>query len=329
MAALEYRPLTTGELADRMFQLYRRHFPQLFLLGCLIRSIPLVIGLAMTAVPVPSDFWELVRHPEWVAPILALALATLLSYFVCITLGQAALVRLVSDLYLGREATILEAMASVKGRIVASLWTESIKTVVLAAAFLPSALPFLAGAAWFSWTNFGIWMAIVMLTLVLFAPFLVLFVRWLISMPAVMLDGLSGVEALRRSARLTRFDPGKGFWYWGETRLSLFLLPVVVVQWLTALISAIPVLLVQLPAMASGQMKAGGFNVPPGVLMLTHLLDFVGQSLVFPLFTILGVLFYYDVRARREGLDVEWLAAKLRDSISDSPSMPAASHARS
>jgi hypothetical protein len=54
-------------------------------------------------------------------------------------------------------------------------------------------------------------------------------------------------------------------------------------------------------------------NAPPdATMMASTVLAFLAESLILPLYPIATTLFYYDVRIRREGFDLEFMAENLR-----------------
>jgi membrane-anchored glycerophosphoryl diester phosphodiesterase (GDPDase) len=152
-----------------------------------------------------------------------------------------------------------------------------------------------------------------MLLLVLsLAPVLVVFMRLMVTVPALALEGNSGWKAIRRSAELVRYDPGLGLLYWGEMRLSFLLLPLFIIELLILSLTSLPVTLHQLgEIMRHG---SGGQIAPPpdSVMVLSQVLTFLAGSLILPLYAIATTLFYYDILIRREGFDLEFMAEQMR-----------------
>jgi hypothetical protein len=144
-----------------------------------------------------------------------------------------------------------------------------------------------------------------------FVPSLIVFIRIMLTVPAVALEGLAGWKAVRRSSELVRYDPGLGFFYWGETRLSLLLLPLFVIQALALFITSFPLWLHQindiLRSGSIGQATSGSETA----LILSQVLALLATALIFPLYPIATTLFYYDVRIRREGFDLEVMAGRM------------------
>jgi hypothetical protein len=56
----------------------------------------------------------------------------------------------------------------------------------------------------------------------------------------------------------------------------------------------------------------GQITAPPeAALILSQILMLLSGSLLLPLYLIATTLFYYDVRIRREGFDLEFLAGQI------------------
>jgi len=51
---------------------------------------------------------------------------------------------------------------------------------------------------------------------------------------------------------------------------------------------------------------------PESVMIISQIMTFLAGSLILPLYTIAMTLFYYDIRIRREGFDLEFMANQLR-----------------
>jgi hypothetical protein len=58
--------------------------------------------------------------------------------------------------------------------------------------------------------------------------------------------------------------------------------------------------------------SGGQIAAPPdSIMILSQILTFLAGSLILPLYVIATTLFYYDIRIRREGFDLEFLAEQL------------------
>src|SRR5690348_16253067 len=100
MTAFDLRPLTLGEILDRTFTLYRRHF--LLFVG--ISAIPQTLVLALNVISLLLANKRAAGVVPGVGIVLGVVIAvvviivTVLAYF----LSQGATILAVKDLYLGR-----------------------------------------------------------------------------------------------------------------------------------------------------------------------------------------------------------------------------------
>jgi hypothetical protein len=135
--------------------------------------------------------------------------------------------------------------------------------------------------------------------------------RLMVTVPALALENQSGWKAIKRSAALVRYDPGLGVLYWGEMRLSFLLLPLFIIELLILSLTSLPLTLHQFGELmrngSTGQMAAP----PDSVMIISQILTFLAGSLILPLYSIATTLFYYDIRIRREGFDLEFMASRL------------------
>jgi hypothetical protein len=307
VVASDLRPLTIGELIDRTFQLYRRHFIQLFLFSALIYSLWFVLGVIATFLGWQESAQQISKH----LVLLMLIAPAYLVVLILMKLGEGALVYYASELYLGRAPLLKDGFRSLRNRVWPILWTTFLKTVVTTLAFLLVAVPLIVLFVRKGHLTWQLVMSMLAACVVLLIPGLILAVRYLLSDQVVMLENGSGWSAVQRSSELIRYDPGLGIMYWGETRISILLLVIAVASILIGAVSSVPALLSRIPGLLHGNYTALDMNIPTGVRVITHLLNFLGTSLVAPLFAIVKTAFYYDVRIRKEGFDLEILTAAL------------------
>lgn len=168
------RPLTVGELLDRTFFLYRRHF--LMFVG--IAGLPNLLLLAF-------QLAQVVLSPMTIGGTLTTLLwllATILIYFITIAVSQGATIIAVSHLQLEREASASAAFAAIRPRI-----------------------------GELSLLIFGMGLRILLGFLLLIVPGIYLAIIWSLAIPAAVLEGRDLPGALARSAELTRGHRGRIF----------------------------------------------------------------------------------------------------------------------
>lgn len=201
MADVTLRPMTLGQVLDTTFSLYKRNF-WLFV-G--ITSIPF---LAVLILQVGAAALQLSRpSPQPASPALASGaivggIVFLLAYFLLAGAAQAATIFAVSDLYLGRAATVRGSFRKVGGK-----------------AFRVILVLLLVGLA----VGVGF--------LLLIIPGIILFCRTAVAVPASMLEDTKAVGSIERSMQLT-----KGF----AMQIFLIFLLVWVLSYIALLIFQVP-----------------------------------------------------------------------------------------
>jgi hypothetical protein len=316
-APVDLRPLTTSELIDRGFALYRAHFTGFLLLAILCQTAPLfcqvlisTTGMAPTQTEVMDNFSGSMLR------LGGLFLITLVAQLVVFGF-EVALTFYISDAYLGRIPSVSASLRRLGTRLGASVWTFVVNRVLISLTFIFPVIVLSAGyiytlmhppADFLSVVGFALgWFVLFILSLV---PVLVIFMRIWVTVPPLALEKLAGWKAVRRSVELVRYDPGLGILYWGEMRLSFLLLPLFVIELLILSLTSLPVMVVEFgEALRHG---AAQLNAPPdATVIISTLLTFLAGSLILPLYPIATTLFYYDVRIRREGFDLEFMAENL------------------
>ena len=170
------RPLSTGELLDRTFSLYRSHLG--LFLG--IFALPHLVVLGVQFLQLASQ-WSYARVPNVPASLLwfvAIAFVGL----VMAAASQAAAVIAVSDLHLNRPASVLDSFLRVKGHLLGVILISFIVGVAVLAGMFAFLVP-------------GILLAII----------------WSLSVPAKVLENKGPLAAMSRSVDLTKGDWGRIF----------------------------------------------------------------------------------------------------------------------
>lgn len=117
MPALDLRPLSLGELLDRTFFLYRRHF--LLFIGIaavpyLVLLVPVLAGLILYGIPAHSAPPSFVPAAAVVGIVLIILVA--MAVFVAFLYSAGASVFAVSEIYAGRPASIRGSFRLVRGK---------------------------------------------------------------------------------------------------------------------------------------------------------------------------------------------------------------------
>ena len=93
----DLRPMGVGEILDGAFTIYRRHFMTFLALGVIVLWLPVVLTI-----------YAQLSGPQQHGGIIFLA--AILQYFAGLLL-TACVIRVISDFYLGREASLSQALA--------------------------------------------------------------------------------------------------------------------------------------------------------------------------------------------------------------------------
>ena len=176
------RPLSTGELLDRTFSLYRSHFGLfvgIFALPNLCVLAFQCLGLALKAPPAQAfDISRMLLGAFWGLGALALTL-------VVTATSQAATVVAVSEVHLDRPAGVMDSFSKVKNQIAGVIG-------------LSLSVGFLVGLA----------------CLALIVPGILLAIRWSLAIPVKVLEGRSVGDSMSRSTDLTQGNRGRIFVIW-------------------------------------------------------------------------------------------------------------------
>jgi len=318
---VDLRPLTTSELIDRGFSLYRQHFAGLLLLALLSQIAPLLLQIASTSlhlVPLPKD---VLISPGTAltdaAPFLAMFIGTVFIGF-CF---EMVMTFYIADAYLGKIPSVKSSFGRFAACVISSFWTCAVNLIFYTLTFIFPVLALLAVEVWYIEYPPASFVGVILTGLATFllliaslAPFLIVFMRLMVTVPVVALEKLSGWVAVKRSATLVRYDPGLGILYWGEMRLSFLLLPLLVIELLTYFFTSTPMVLSQIDDVVR-QGSASQFGTSSDAVVIgSQILTYFASALILPLYVIATTLFYYDVRIRREGFDLEFMADRLEKS---------------
>jgi hypothetical protein len=267
MQLADLRPLSLGELLDRCFTLYRRHF--LLFLG--ISGVPYIAVLVLSlsrifflpGLSTPGTPVHAAPAPPSLATISiysSLSLLILVTTWIVAVISQGATVVAVLELYLGRPITIAEA------------FRRGLRS-------------------FFRLIGVGIITGIVVVIGCIFfiIPGIYLFCRLLVGVPVTVLEGLMPRQSLERSYALTQDNTGRAF---------LILLLYFVLIFVGSILLYFPFLAL----MAFSQHN-------PEMAVIWLALASVGQIistvLVSPILHISSSLFYFDLRVRKEALDLQ------------------------
>lgn len=173
------RPLSTGELLDRTFSLYRSHFGLfvgIFALPHLIVFAFQCVGVALQNPSNPAAN----LFVTFIWGIGALFLAVIVA-----AASQAATVVAVSDVHLDRPASVKDSFSRVKGHILGVIGVSMLVGLGVGAGLIA-----------------------------LIVPGVLLALMWSLAIPVKILEDKSATDAMSRSSDLTKGDRGRIFVVW-------------------------------------------------------------------------------------------------------------------
>lgn len=287
MGTMDLRPLSLGELLDRTFTLYRRHF--LLFVG--ISAIPYLLVLALQLVsvfvsagertpvhpPVEQQFQLGSAATAGMAIGGLVLIGVVIAILVALLLSQGATVLAVSEIYLGRITTIGDSFRRVRGEF----WT------LLAVAILSG-------------------LATAVASIFLIIPGIYVLCRLAVAIPSAVLEDLGARDSLERSWGLTRENVGR--------ILLIYLLSFILAIAASSLFEYPFTLLI-----------VAARRDPAMVRMWTALMQmggFAAQVLIAPIGTIAISLLYYDLRVRKEAFDLQMLMQQRGGSPPYNPNAP-------
>jgi hypothetical protein len=293
------RPLGLGDMFDGAFRTIRRNPRSMLGLAALVTTVFMVVPVLMTlgaaaAGALSVDLTDTGDDSALVLSYGSSALGDVFGFFATVVL-TGMLVHVVAEAVLGRRTGIGEAWSATRGRLLRLLGLTVLTSLALV---LVLALP--VGVGVLVGLTLGLWQGLLVgvpLFLVGVVAAVFLQVRYvLLAAPSLVLERIGVVASLRRAAVLSRGQ----FW-----RLFGVLLLTTLVTGLVSEVLSVPLNLV------------GGIGtaVAPGtggalILVFSHYLSqiLVG-TVTTPFASAVVALQYVDQRIRKEGLDVQLIAA--------------------
>ena len=246
MASLELRPRSGTELIDASFNFVRAHYAPL--LGVVaLAQLPIVAGSLV--IPVAPDemmkFWRAHTATTVVFYVLAIGIWAVMG---------CAFALMTSDIIEGRPPSIPSVLGRAMRRGFGAFTLLIVKYLVI-------------------W----LWSALFLL------PGLWAFARYFAAMPALAIENLGPMAAIRRSKELARGVNGRVMAVAGLPLVVYIIFAMIIQQTLLTL---------------------GGYSV------FVRALATLSTTLLYPFAVMPGILLYYDLRMRREGLDIQLDAAR-------------------
>jgi hypothetical protein len=301
------RPLRLGDLYDGAFKAIRQNPRVMIGMAIVLVTgfllLPSLVSVLMATAgelsgPFDADSFTATTTDEDPTQGIAAIVMSYVGNLLAVVAGlmlTGLVVHVVAEGVLGRRTTFGQAWAAVRGRLL-RLVGVMLLSLVVTALLVAVAVGLVALAAVTAGTSAAV------VTGILAVPAVVVAIVWLqvrfflLAPPALVLERLGVVAALRRSYRLT----SRQFW----RTLGIYLLTTLVVG-VAASMLAMPFSLVAV---------VGGFFVSEAWAGLVYVLaTYVGlvltQALTTPFTAAVVALQYVDQRIRKEGFDIELISA--------------------
>jgi hypothetical protein len=245
MPAPVLRPLSTGEVLDVSFGLYRAMFVPLVIVALVSRLIPTVLGVYLNTMGGALEHLGLFVIQGVLSAILG-------------SLGIAATTFMVSGAYLGNQVTAEAALRSAWRLIGRLIFLSFMTSIVIGVGFI-----------------------------LLIVPGLIFLAGLMLSTVALVLEQpMTASGAMSRSWELSKGFRGKAL--------------------VTLLVTA---LLLLIPTMVAGILAGIAALFGASSLLVVSVLGGVLQIFIYPFMYVALTVLYYDLRVRKEGFDLDLLAA--------------------
>lgn len=329
MAALQ--PLSIGEIVDRSASFWRSNWRSLFqvLLGfqlvqyVLLKSLEVVIDRTFPAAKNPAQALELARAdpstwlPQVVPVLVGVVVVTLLNLLVTQVAGVAITGYAWPRLTERQQPPVgdalrlaLKRLGPTFGMFLLSLgWSAVVGLVFL----LPGSASLGAGF-WLALEGnrtagaaVGI-VGVVLALLGLVGLVLWFLIRFMLASQVLAVEETGALGCFRRTAALSSGRVGPGFVGLVKGRLTVLITIVAFILMLIGIVTGLPELVVK-ALFGELDPSRGGASAPQLLVVPAQLLQVIAGAAITPLYVVFQVVFYVDMRVRREGLDLE-LAAK-------------------
>lgn len=299
---LALRPMSTSQVLDRTFYIYRNHFVLLAGIGSLLPAMLLMMQLAFIPLGFPPRATAKTAPEALMILLLGYVCCYGVIYLVGTALAGGATVVGVSKLHLGQGVSIGEAYKQVFSRfwrivgvivllgviVFGSLFVGEFIAIIVISVSVGSTAIFARGGSGLA--SIGVVFAILWAVAVFLGAVgaaLFFYSKLALAIPACILERLPVGVALRRSWYLTKGS----------------VLRIMLVNLLTWVLSAVLGVVLTIP----GQVLA--VTLPSKALLvglvLQHIGGFIAGVVAGPIATTAIALIYYDQRVRKEAFDLQ------------------------
>lgn len=309
METVDLRPLSLGELLDRTFSLYRKHF-WLFV-GIMAIPAGFTIPANILLLSVQGSFMTFSPGRPPVFPAPGYIVGVILGYvgfiavfLVVYSVAIGAATCAVADAYLGRPSTVRGSYARIRTKfwkLIGVTFNIALRVLGILLLILLVAGGIVAAIAFGGGIRNNPLVVGLMLLVFLFVYFVALVfcvwfaLRYAISIPVLMIENLGVLDTIRRSVFLTRGRRGHIF-------LALLV---------ATIIAYVGNFLFQGPFTIAAMVDAMRGQWPFWLASASALAGAIGGAITGPISLIVTVLLYYDTRIRKEAFDLQFMISSL------------------
>jgi len=289
--------MSTSQVLDRTFHLYRNHFPLFAGISALPPAILLLeqIGFFVLRYMAAPELDFFLANAALVLGIIALVVG----YLAAFAFATGATVHAVSRVHLGQTATIRESYRVIRPlvwRIVRIVVTIAVRfTGAFSAAVAVGLMPVFMMTSFRGPDPIVMWVAgllILVAVIVCVIWAIRLYCSYQLAVPVCVLERRGAVDCLKRSRFLSK---GKGV-----QRILLVLFLSAILTYILSLVFSLPAIIL---AVAGAAGRTGRLALP--ITLWQHLAGFLAGTIAGPIATIALALLYYDERVRKEAFDLQ------------------------
>jgi hypothetical protein len=291
----DLRPLSTGEVLDRTFQLYRSRFVLFAGIALLPAAVSTAVGVVRLVITALAGLHPGSGFARAETSVAVLSMVAGLISIALYGIVLAATTWTVSRVYLGEAASIKTAYQFafqhwfrytlvMLRQMWAAMWLPFV--LIMAAVLVP---------LWTKRHGGGlIWLEVVLVGLALLSVIYGVwaYLRVSLAVPAAVVESLKTGAAVRRSKQLL-----------ASRKVRVFLL--LLLLWALYLVVGT----LESPLLILAVRSRGTEAIVMRAIQLG--INFAATTLIGPVGVIGLCLFYFDERVRREGFDIEWMMGKL------------------
>jgi len=308
---VDLRPLSLGELLDRTFSLYKKHFwlfvgimaiPSAFMIPANI----LILSFQGSFMNISPGRPPVLPSPGYIAGVFLGYFAFVGVFLIVYSIAIGAATGAVADAYLGRPSTVRGAYARIRAKfwkLIGVAFNIFLRVfgilllIISVAAGVAVAIAFASGMR--GSPNPIVVAVMLLLFLFVYVAALVFCVwfalRYAVSIPVLMIENLGVLDTIRRSVSLTRGRRGHIF---------LGLLVATIIAYVGNFLFQGPFTIVVMVDVMRGQW-------PFWLASASAVAGAIGSAITGPIALIVTVLLYYDTRIRKEAFDLQFMISSL------------------